>query len=83
MAEYEKNVSFVNIIVIQNFEEAAKYFERVLAQDNKMADVHFNVANAYFKMRKTEKSIRHYKIAINIIKPNVPLEYFLNIANAF
>lgn len=48
-----------------------------------MADVHYNVANAYLKMRKIEKSIRHYKAAIDIIKPNVRFEYFLNIANAF
>ena len=52
-----------------------------MAKDDKLADVHYDLANAYFNLETLDKAIAHYKQAIEI-NPEKG-DYHYNMGNAY
>jgi tetratricopeptide (TPR) repeat protein len=52
-----------------NFEKAASIYEQVLASGWRSPALHYNLANAYYRLNKVGKSILHYERAL-LLDPN-------------
>ena len=59
---------------------AISYFKKALAQDDTMADVHYNLGNAYYLANNPEDAISHYQQAITL-NPQKPESHY-NLGNA-
>jgi Tfp pilus assembly protein PilF len=56
------------------------YYVKAIEVDPKQADVHYDLANAYFNINQVDKAIDHYREAIRLNSNRV--EYFFNLGNA-
>jgi tetratricopeptide (TPR) repeat protein len=66
----------------EEYTEAINYYERAMIVNDKMPDVHYNLANAYFRTKSVDKAIIHYQKAIECHLPDKRPEYFINLGTA-
>ena len=64
----------------KNSRKAIAYYRKALALDEKLGDVHYNLANALYLSGEVTDSIQHYKQA-TILNPKKS-EGFYNLGNA-
>ena len=64
------------------FNEAEQLYISLLAKDIISDDLHFNLANTYFKTKRIAPAILHYEKALKINPSNEDAAYNLKLANA-
>ena len=66
----------------QNFEEAAKEYEFLIATDKTNADVYYNLANCYYKLNLLGKSIVNYERALALAPDDEDIIHNLKLAQS-
>ncbi len=66
----------------EKFQEAIELYNSLLDQDYISDDLHYNLANAYFRTNKIAKAILHYEKALKINPANEDAAHNLEYANA-
>lgn len=64
----------------KKYAAAAKIYEDVLKNDWQSVDLHYNLANAYYKNKELGKAILHYERALLLAPGNEDVQYNLAIA---
>ncbi|MBK7147693.1 MAG: tetratricopeptide repeat protein [Bacteroidetes bacterium] len=64
----------------QNFEEAAKLYESLIAANKRNADVYYNLANCYYKLNLLGKSIVNYERALALAPDDEDIIHNLKLA---
>jgi TonB family protein len=64
----------MNLYETARFAEAAEAFKRSIKRDNKRAEAHYYLGNAYFKMSRDRDAVKAYQRAIEL-NPNYLLAY--------
>jgi tetratricopeptide (TPR) repeat protein len=63
------------------YTEAAALYEKILSQEYLSAEVHYNLANAYFKSGQIAPSILHYERALKLAPNDEDIQFNLKLAN--
>jgi tetratricopeptide (TPR) repeat protein len=63
------------------YTEAAALYEKILSQEYVSAEVHYNLANAYFKSGQIAPSILNYERALKLAPKDEDIQFNLKLAN--
>lgn len=64
-----------------SYVEAAELYEQILSQEYVSAEVHYNLANAYFKVGQIAPSILNYERALKLAPNDEDIQFNLKLAN--
>lgn len=64
----------------QNYDSAAKIYERLIAQEYLSAEVYYNLANAYYKLNSTSRAILNYERALKLKPDDEDILFNLKVA---
>lgn len=67
----------------QEYQEAIKEYNAVLAEGYESFELHYNLGNAYFKNQQLGKAILHYEKAYKINPEDEDLKFNLNLSRTF
>jgi len=66
---------------LEEGDKAIEYYNRVIAIDDEIADVYYNLANAYYLKGEIEPAVKNYKKSLDINPKKV--ECFYNLGNVY
>ena len=70
-----------SLYISQHYQEAAALYEAMLAEGTD-ADLHYNLANAYFRMNEYPRAVLHYERALKVAPNHADARYNLGLCLA-
>lgn len=69
------------LYINKDYAGAVKEYQKLIDNDVKSAEIYFNLANAYYRLRKTAEAIYYYEKAKRINPNDEDINFNLNVAN--